>query len=100
MSSYGKKHPLHPDNIGNPKFKDIYAKGMWDDKKKGKKATGKKGPNTPYSGRFKEEAPTTNTSSIPNIPGLSITNVTDKRRKATKPPLMLKRFREYMKEKN
>jgi|TARA_B110000444_G_scaffold205426_1_gene198634 hypothetical protein len=45
----------------------------------------------------KEEAPATNTSSIPNIPGLSITNVTDKRRKKDKPPLMLKRFREYLK---
>lgn len=83
-SKYGKKHPLHPNNVGKKDFKDIYAKGMWDDKKKKPKVK-------------KEEAPATNTSSIPNIPGLSITNVTDKRRKKDKPPLMLKRFREYLK---
>ena len=45
----------------------------------------------------KEEPPPKKTFSTPNIPGLSITNFTDKRRKKDKPPLMLKRFREYLK---
>ena len=84
--------------------------GLWDNihKKRAriKKGSGEKmrkpgSKGAPTNKDFKdasEEAPATSTSSIPNIPGLQMTQVTDKRRKANKQPLMLKRFREYLKK--
>jgi|TARA_B110000483_G_C18196216_1_gene543075 hypothetical protein len=84
--------------------------GLWDNihKKRAriKKGSGEKmrkpgSKGAPTDKDFKdasEEAPATSTSSIPNIPGLQMTQVTDKRRKANKQPLMLKRFREYLKK--
>ena len=52
--------------------------------------------------KVKEDAPTVNTGAIPNPaltaqgPRLQTINVTDRRRKKDKVPVLLKRFRKYI----
>ena len=54
--------------------------------------------------KIKEEAPTMNTGAIPNPaqtamgPRLKTVNVTDRRRKKSQIPVLLKRFRKYIED--
>ena len=54
--------------------------------------------------KVKEEAPAVNTGSIPNPaqtamgPRLKTVNVTDRRRKKSQIPVLLKRFRKYIED--
>ena len=86
------------------------SKGLWHNIRK-RRAAGKPrlkpgDKNYPKTLNVGEEAPSTNTSSIPNPattamgPRLKTTTMHDRRRKKDKFPVLLKRFRKYIEDKH
>ena len=87
------------------------SQGLWANihakRKRGERMRkkGEKGAPTPDAIRSAQQEEMTTTASIPNPadtamgPKLTTTNVTDRRRRKDKLPILLKRFRKYVEEK-